>query len=305
MGWRVFCWGCKNLKNRVMIKIAKEQIEKNWPLTKVEIGNIFQAKEARVVCKIKSAEGVFVLKSIGSLRTEEEIKRDTKILNFLASSGFFHAPRLLKTRKGEDFEYLDGSHLYLMEFVEGKPPLETVENWSKLGEITAQLHDLSGYDVDSLFLPAKEIDKMLKESNSFSFSDEYKKLLCYLPDFASLSKSIIHTDIGLHNAIEKSDSSLTLLDWDDSGRGPSVLDLGYPLICQFITSGLVFKREMAQAFYNSYFSGKSFPISEKKFIFDAALFFALAYLKYGDVDSNWKRIKFAVKNRDLISCILK
>ncbi len=38
-----------------------------------------------------------------------------------------------------------------------------------------------------------------------------------------------------------------MLDWDEAGTGLSAIDLGYPLICEFLTEDLIWHGELAEA----------------------------------------------------------
>lgn len=119
-----------------------------------------------------------------------------------------------------------------------------------------------------------------------------------------LSQSLIHTDIGPHNAIKRHDGSIVLVDWDDAGVGTTILDLGFPLICHFVSEDLIFERENAKAFYDAYFSKRKLSTAERALIFDAGLFFALMYVPYGETQKHWERIKFSLVNKELISSVL-
>lgn len=286
-----------------MQDITKEILEEFWSLRDVKIEKILQQKAGRLVCKISSKEGSFVFKSHSMNKTEGAVKTETDIFNFLNEKEFTNIPKLLKTKSSKNYQEFKGKLIYIMEYVEGKTPTDTKETWGKFGEIAAKLHKTSGYFQESDFNIKLEIEELKKIAVQFPFQDEYEKILINLPDFEASTKSLIHTDIGPHNAVQKDNGLIILVDWDNSGLGTTILDLGFPLICSFVTKDLIFEKEKAQAFYSAYFSKNNLTEEEKGLIFDAGILFALIYLPYGDVDKNWEKIKYSISNKKLISSV--
>lgn len=286
-----------------MQDITKEILEEFWSLRDVKIEKILQQKAGRLVCKISSKEGSFVFKSHSMNKTEGAVKTETDIFNFLNEKEFTNIPKLLKTKSSKNYQEFKGKLIYIMEYVEGKTPTDTKETWGKFGEIAAKLHKTSGYFQESDFNIKLEIEELKKIAVQFPFQDEYEKILINLPDFEASTKSLIHTDIGPHNAVQKDNGLIILVDWDNSGLGTTILDLGFPLICSFVTKDLNIEKEKAQAFYSAYFSKNNLTEEEKGLIFDAGILFALIYLPYGDVDKNWEKIKYSISNKKLISSV--
>ncbi len=279
--------------------------ENFWPLTNVKIGKILQKSGERIVCEISANEGIFVFKVADPSKTEEKIKLDTFVFDFLKAKSFQNIPTLLKTKEGENYQNLDGKFVYVMERIDGNAPERTPKNWARLGEIAAKLHDISDYPYKTLFTVELEMPKFTETATKLSFAEEYMTLVESLPNFSGLSTSLIHTDIGPHNAVQRKDAVIVLTDWDDAGVGITILDLGFPLICHFVTHELEFEKEKASAFYNAYFAKRDLSDKEKTLIFDAGLFFALMYIPYGDIEKHWQRIKFAVENKELILSVLR
>jgi Ser/Thr protein kinase RdoA (MazF antagonist) len=285
-------------------KELQRSIEEHWPLKDVRIQKIFQEKAGRRVLSIKSREGRFVVKIADHSKTRESIRRDTLVLDFLRKHNFNNVPFVLETGEGAVFEKIDNRFIYIMELIEGRTPESTDENWFKLGKVLADLHFFDSFPDKTSFGYDSARSDLLEDSKKYSFGKEYWSLVESLPDFSGLPASLINTDIGLHNSIIKSDGSLILIDWDDAGNGPMVLDLGYPLICQCVTSLLQFRKSKALSFYQGYASMRQITEEERKAIFDAGLFFALLYIKYGRIRINWNRIKYAVRNKDMIKAAI-
>ena len=102
--------------------------------------------------------------------------------------------------------------------------------------------------------------------------------------------------------ITEPDGTIVFLDWDEAGKGATVLDPGYMLINGFVSEDLEFDKENAQIFYDSYLTTHSLSEIEKERLFDASLFHALRYIEYSS-EKRWKRIKWAIENRKKLEAL--
>jgi Ser/Thr protein kinase RdoA (MazF antagonist) len=285
------------------MRLPEKFIELHWPLSRVTLGEIIQERDERITGRLSAREGEFVYKIADPSKTEEAIDRDTYIFDFLSSRGFQHVPPLLKTKRDTPYSEVEGRYAYIMEYA-GKQAAPTPATWAVLGSITAQLHSIQGYPYKSLFSFESAKRMFPQKAAQLPFGKEYMELVETLPDFDTLSQSIIHTDIGHHNAVEGDDGKLVLIDWDDAGICSTILDLGAPLICHFLHEDEYFLKAEAEIFYRTYFSEKEIPDDEKEYLFDAGLFFALMYAPFGDIQKNWKKILFALERKDLFQSII-
>ncbi|RJQ37605.1 hypothetical protein C4552_00380 [Candidatus Parcubacteria bacterium] len=288
-------------KTKLTLKITGEIIEQYWPLTNVQAGEILSQSGERIVGALSAHEGNFVYKIADPSKTEAAIQKDTFAFDFLSRQNWPHIPKLLSTREDGPFQVIDDKFVYVMERVEGKAPERNPATWQELGRIAASLHEISGYPYQSSFTVESEIARFEEIASKVSFGSAYLEVARSLNDFGGLSQTLIHTDIGPHNSVQKQDGTIVLTDWDDVGIGTTILDLGFPLICHFVTEDLKTEEENARAFYASYFSHRSIPEREKDLIFDAGLLYALAYVPYGNTEKHWERIKFATEHKALIS----
>ncbi|PIT87120.1 MAG: hypothetical protein COU31_04545 [Candidatus Magasanikbacteria bacterium CG10_big_fil_rev_8_21_14_0_10_40_10] len=281
--------------------INTDKIQLNWPLTNVQIKGILQKKGERVVYDIASDNGSFIMKVADESKTKNELAKELEIFDFLNANNFSNIPKLLKTITGKNFIEDEGKFLIMMEKVEGIHPEPNPKTYAKLGKLVARLHSVKLYPHKTSFTFASELPKLKENIKKFPFGQEYKKLVDSVPNFDLFSHSLIHTDIAPLNVIEKKNSDIIILDWDDAGIGVSLFDLGFSLIQQFVWEDKeFFDEDSAKSFYSSYFSLRSLPEGEKEQIFQAGLFYALMYLPYENYDKAWKRIKFALDNREKI-----
>jgi Ser/Thr protein kinase RdoA (MazF antagonist) len=288
------------------MELTKDFIEQNWSLTEVEVGKILNnSGGARIVGLLESQQGKYIYKIADEWKTEKSLARDLSSFDFLNDYGFKHISSLLKTKTGKTFIKNEGKFVYLMEYVEGHNPEPTPTTFAELGKITALLHKVENFPFQTDFDADVVVEELKKNSGDYAFGEEYLRIVNSLSTFKNLPKTPIHTDISPGNSIQKKDGTIILLDWDDVGVGVSVLDVGQPMINHFISEDLEFFKESARSFYKAYFNERKLTDEEMKVIFDAGLFYALMYIIYGDMEKRWRRIKWAIKNRETLESLIR
>lgn len=111
-------------------------------------------------------------------------------------------------------------------------------------------------------------------------------------------EGLIHGEINGANAGRRANGEVALLDWDEAGVGPLALEYGYPLIAAFISEELVIDHDSARSFYRGYTDAGGYIDHDR--LFDAALFHALRYMWFGDVDRRWARIMHALEHENCL-----
>ena len=140
----------------------------------------------------------------------------------------------------------------------------------------------------------------MKEKVPLCFQEKFQEIVKNVPLFTENNSTLIHTDIGLHNALIDKTGKIFFIDWDDVGNGNSLFDSAYPLLSQFldfIDNNFIFKEQEVSAFYFTYyvkFKGKN---NSSACTFDISLFFLLLYIEFGDIDKNCQKILYALENR--------
>lgn len=257
---------------------------------------------------IETTHGNFVLKLAPRLRAEADVVRDLAVLAYLKARHYNCCPEIVTTGAGSLYRKLGSRVAYLLKYVEGKQPDSTPETWSKLGNATAELHSFPGFPYPTTFSLGNVKYEFKALSEKSIDKQRFMELATVLPNLDVLPKTLIHSDIGPHNTVLTPEGGVVLIDWDDAGKGVRILDLGYPLICQFIsytTNTPSFNAPNAKAFYGSYFAAiHEFTGDERRHIFDAALFYALIYSVYGDQRRNWQRIEYAQAQRRKIESLI-
>ena len=123
--------------------LGPEFFEKIWPVSGASIGQTLKTtKFGRNVTILDAVEGKFVYKVADEWKTKNALVRDLLAFDLLLLQNFKHIPNLLKTKNGESFAEDDSRLIYGLEYVGNKNPEPTVETYAKLGQITAQLHQI-------------------------------------------------------------------------------------------------------------------------------------------------------------------
>ncbi len=216
------------------MKELKCFIEKTWGLSDVKINKTLQENGERKVFLIRTAEDTFIVKLFNPELTETQIQRYTSALIFLENSTYCKAPGLIRLPDGKAFTRYNGRYIYLMEFIEGNILTDNSDDEYRLGKALANLHKIDNYNLSSGIDTNREIQNMPSRFAEYPFKNEYDTVIKSMPDFNQTKQCFIHTDICPKNAMKNTDGEIVLLDFDDAGIGSLFIDLGYPLITQFV-----------------------------------------------------------------------
>lgn len=293
---------------------------RNWGIYKFELFKTFQSDENRVLYFVNTDRGKYILKVFDEGLPLEYIERYTSVLSFLSDNEKKISPNLYRTLKNELYISYSNRYAYLMEFIEGEELRESVEDEYELGKAAAKLHLLEGCSYSSTINIYRSIFNMYSRFEGMPFKEEYDAVIDSLPDFNLYKKCFIHTDIAPRNAIKTESGEIIFIDFDDAGIGSLYLDLGFPLITQFVrfencelgqipvnTENIIFLYDKAKAFYEGYFSVTKPTEEEKELIFYGAAFMQLIYMISSDKDEinyMWAILKFAINKKDLLLTVI-
>jgi Ser/Thr protein kinase RdoA (MazF antagonist) len=287
------------------MNVTSELIEKNWPLHVKEIKDMPKKGMVGLVGIIVAEEGTYTYKTAGSWKTPENLDRDLGAYEFLNQRKFPHISNLLFTKDKKKFIHNENKLMYLMEYVEGDHPKSDSTTYVELGRITAELHGIPGFPFESDYRPAAAIPQHIEKvkTKDYPFKEELIKTLESIKPFEGLTMVLIHTEMTPGNVIQKPDGKIMVIDWDEVGIGPAVLDLGVGLINHLVTEDFEIKEAEIRAYYNSYFSQRSMSSSEREYIWEAALYWACLWIEYGDPQRRWNKIKWAIENKEKITAL--
>jgi len=289
------------------MKLLLKQIEEKWDISELKIISEFKTNGGRNAYKIEAKEGTYVLKMYPPEFEETNIKKYTDALNFIsAKSDIKIAPLIYCNKENALYSKINDRYVYIMEYIEGRLLNDTPQEEYKLGQASANIHKICDYQHRSCLDVQERILNMKNRFSEYPFKNEYDEIVNSLPDFDKYKQTFIHTDIGPHNAIITDDEKIIFIDFDDAGMGSLFIDIGYPLITQFVqinkaTKVIEFNYEKAKAFYQGYKSNFNISQKDKQLIFDGAVFMQLMYMPcYGieGIQYMWDILKFALNNKD-------
>lgn len=206
-----------------------------------------------------------------------------------------HLPRLRPTTSGSFAVHRPHLRVTVCEDIPGGPPPDTVETWAALGSILAQLHALPPVPRPFTIPVRTAIEELATQSAAYDFGVEFRALLPRAADIDAGAAATIHGEVNLSNCLARADGTIVIIDWDQAGYGPTALDLGYPLVCVFLTEDLDWRSPMAAAFYQAYQKHRPLPDAEQ--IFAAALFHAMRYMAFHNIDRRWRRVQHAASHK--------
>ena len=280
-----------------------EIVLSHWNLDNPRIDDRFHEDSGRLIYKVTSSSGEYLLKGFRSGMPEAVIQGNVQAHLFLGNKHGM-APLLYPTKAGEYYVTELGHWFYLMEFIDGRQMEETPEDEYKLGQATRKLHSLQGYHLKSPMTQGKE--RYYTWFRNHAFVKEFDEILDALPDFEKLDQCFVHTDIGPHNAMLRTNGDVVFIDLDDSGIGSRYLDLGWPFIMQFVdfnheTEEMTYRFDLAKSFLRGYYGENGISREEYDLIFQGAIQMHISYMQaYGPyaVDSLWKILRFGMEQKE-------
>ena len=282
-------------------KVQIQSVLEHWGLHNPCIDRLLNGKPPRLVYKIKTDSGQFVLKGFPCETAEATIRSNVQAHLFLGNEKNL-APRLYPLKDGRFYFCEQGYWFYLMEFIEGRQMEETPEDEYRLGQAARKLHSLQGY---SLKTPDDQSKRRFYEwFRDLPFVRKFDAILDSLPDFEKLDQCFIHSDIGPHNAMLCRDGRVIFIDLDDSGIGSRYLDLGWPFIMQFVdfeTDEMKYRFDLAESFLRGYYGAGGITREEYDLVFYGAEQMHISYMKsYGPyaVDSLWEILNYGMNQKE-------
>jgi hypothetical protein len=280
-------------------------IAEHWPLTDISFGETFQTYPTRRVVQIYAAQGTFVAKIDDQPLAFDAASQAYAVFDFLASRAFPHIPALLKTKDGRRLAHIHHQSVALMEYLGGERPDASRSTWEELGAIARSLNTHTDYPNSYAIDTQGAIAELMEQASSHPHTAQFQGFVSGLTPLLHAPKhGLIHGEINLANAARRKDGTLVLLDWDEAGTGPTLLEAGYPLIVVFLTEDLQFRQELAAACYHQYYAGNAPSGYEKELLFRAALLHALRYMQFANQQQRWERACYAVAQKEQLLAVL-
>ncbi len=285
--------------------IRLESALSHWNPDNPRIGDQFHVDSGRLIYKVTTASGDYLLKGFPGSTPETVIQGNVQAHLFLGNEHGM-APVLYPAKSGDYYVKDQGHWFYLMEFIDGRQMEETPEDEYKLAQATRKMHRLQGYRLKSPMTQSKA--RYYTWFRNHAFVKEFDEILDALPDFSELDQCFVHTDIGPHNAMLRTNGEVVFIDLDDTGIGSRYLDLGWPFIMQFVdfnheTEEMTYRFDLAKSFLQGYYGGENISREEYDLLFWGAEQMHISYMQtYGPyaVDSLWKILRFGMEQKETL-----
>lgn len=254
--------------------------------------------DGRLICRA----GDMVLKGIPlDDRPEQVIAGNAAAHEALGQQGL--GPALVRTADGRSYLQEEGRWWYAMEHIRGRQMEETEADLHAIGQLARKLHGLeaawpSGLEESKQRFYAWFGDKPFKR--------EFDALLDALPDWSAHDRCFVHTDLGPHNAMLREDGRAVLIDLDDAGQGSRFLDLGWPLIMEFVdlnhdTGAMRYRFDLALTYLQGYYGDGEIDRAEYDLMWQGAVQMHISYMQcWGPyaVDSLWGMLQFGLAQKE-------
>lgn len=281
-----------------------------WGFSDMEIIQQFHEESTRLTFHVIADGKHLLIKGLPEEKTEDVIKGNTFALEYLGNRKGL-APKLVHTPDGALYIKLDDYWFYVLEWIDGENLEETPRDEYDLAVLAKKLHSFRDYEYPCALTEDKQMFYEWFEDKPFK--TEFDAILDELPDFKTLDRCLIHTDLGPHNSVRNKQGEVMLIDLDDAGIGSRHLDLGWPFIMQFVdfnhdTEEMKYRFDLAESFLKGYYEGAEFTREEYDLLWHGAVYMHISYMQcYGPyaVDSLWSILKFGMAQKEVLWKLIK
>lgn len=277
-------------------------IRQAWSLDVVEVVSLHQTVPSRLVARVATSDGHFAAK----VDTDPHVSvlGGELVQAHVAALAPGLAPAVLPTTSGGLAVTVEGQRYTMTEWVDGITPASDPQTWQRIGGAFAQLHGVPVVE-RSFAVPVRGICDELAAQPGWptSLVGEVLKRAARIQQDGS--PVIVHGQPSPANMLQLANGNITLLDWDESGAGPPALDLGYPLVCEFLSPDLQWSSERAAGFYRGYREHATAPPPSGATIFAAALLFGLRSATFANQTARLRRVQHALDEEEAFTRVLE
>lgn len=248
--------------------------------------------------KVITKSKTYLLK-ISNDKGYEDLSHEQEILIELSKAGFPYSLTPYKTLNNENV-YRYGNYFgVLFPFVEGIPPGPSDQTCAEIGKALATLHSLKlnnpqvrshekvGFGPVQIknFINGAQCPADFREFTLKFFPDELQEYIAL-----DLEKGIIHGDLYFDNTLFHNDHIAYLLDFEQSGTGEYLLDLGISISGSCLEKGRV-SLPLIKSYVAGYESVRPLNKTENKFLNQSITLGLLSI-------SLWRIKRFTIGNLD-------
>lgn len=240
------------------------------------------------------------LLKISDDKNHEELIGEQKILEYLNQENFSLSLCPLPNKEGKKVFFYKDHFGVIFPFINGHPPKPGHSTCQEIGRALALLHKMKtpkncklrehkqiGYEAS--YIASFQDDKKCPQE----YKDYFKKIFPNnLEGFmrTPFKEGIIHGDLYYDNTLFKNDKLVALLDFEQSGIGPLILDIGISISGSCLKKGQI-ESSFVESYIKGYESVRTLPENEKKYLNNSILLglFSISLwrifrFKYGALD---------------------
>lgn len=214
-----------------------------------------------------------VLLKISDDKGEKEILEEIELLAFLKSNNFPFSIYPLKQPNGDVIYHFKDKVGVIFNFIEGQIPVLNEETCFKIGKALGTLHKiraenkLRSYELVG-YGPRKILEYLNKKSCPNDFKLTFQEIFPdNLEEFLNtpFKEGFIHGDLYYDNTLFKNGDLTVILDFEQAGIGPLILDLGISISGTCLTDGKISKK-LIKSFVSGYETNRKLAKEEKNFL---------------------------------------
>jgi homoserine kinase type II len=224
--------------------------------------------------------GEYLLK-ISNDKNQIELNDEQKILNFLKEANFPYSIAAYQLAENKYTYAYENYFGVLYPFVKGIPPAPSDQTCYQIGKGLATLHNLE-VPSDSSLRSTNEVTYTFKDVVNYlrdsKCPSEYRELFHKTfnqDDLTILNEEfyqcLIHGDLYFDNVLFHNDDLEVFLDFEQSGIGSAILDLGISISGTCIEKGMI-SVPLIQSYLMGYQSVRVLPSKEEQFLTTAISF---------------------------------
>ncbi len=241
--------------------------------------------------QVTLVNGQTILLKISNDKDIQELAQEQKILLMLKKYHFPFSLAPLKTLQGKAVYEFENLHGVIFPFIKAKPPEVSTNTCRQIGQALGSLHalKLEKKDLNSIRshiavgFAGPNIDSYIKQDNAapdfkHAFLNIFPESLKNIPynDFPS---GVIHGDLYYDNSLFKNDKIITLIDFEQSGRGRFILDIGIALSGSCFNSNLTnLNMKLMEEFLSGYEESRKLTELENRYLLTSVIvgFFSIS-----------------------------
>lgn len=231
---------------------------------------------------VRTKESHYLIK-VSNDKNIDELKEEMKILEFLHKERFPHSLTPVSTKTNELVYQYNDLHGVVFPFVEGIPPGPSDDTCYEIGKALALLHNITVSEESGLrsadlvsFTPSIIKDYLLNENCPEDFRNTYESLIGpHEEQYFSISfdLGVIHGDLYYDNTLFDNNHLSYLLDFEQSGVGDCLFDLGISISGSCLEKGRI-SPSLIESYLAGYESIRILKENEKELI-DISIYFGL------------------------------